>query len=114
MAAYGRPNNVASQCPTYLDLAPPPVAVEKGTADWLSESAVHSAHRLKQVGLSGLIASVQGEPEIHYTVGALPHEAAPLLDQMHQKGTPVKLTGVPSHRNNSPRPLRMGHTTLVT
>ena len=33
MAAYGRPNNVASQCPTHLDSAPPPVAVEKGTAD---------------------------------------------------------------------------------
>ena len=57
MAAYGQPNNIASQCPTHLDLAPPPVAVEKGTAHWLSESAVRSALRLKKVGLPGLIAS---------------------------------------------------------
>ena len=88
MAAYGRPNNVASKFPTHLDSAPPPVAVKKGT-----------------------------EPDIHSAVGALPHEAAPLLDQMRQKGTPVKkskLTGLPSHRNNSPRPLCMGRTTRVT
>ena len=36
MTAYGRPKNVAPQCPTHLDLAPPPVAVKKGTDDWLS------------------------------------------------------------------------------
>ena len=42
MAAYARPNNVASKCPTYSDLAPPPVAVKKGKADWLSDSDVRS------------------------------------------------------------------------
>ena len=36
MAAYGRPNNVASKCPTHLDSAPPPVAGKKGKSDWLS------------------------------------------------------------------------------
>ena len=41
------------------------------------------------MGLAGLIVSVRGEPDIHSAVGALPHEAAPLLDQMHKKGTPV-------------------------
>ena len=71
------------------------MAVKKGKADWLSESAVHSALRLKKVGLTGLIASVRGEPDIHYAVGALPHEAAPLLDQMRQKGTPVKMDRPP-------------------
>ena len=84
-------DNVASKCPTHFDSAPPPVAVKKGKADWISESAVRSALRLKNVGLAGLIASVRGEPDIHYAVGALPHEAAPLLDQMRQKVTPVKI-----------------------
>ena len=95
MAAYGRPNNVASKCPTHLDLAPPLVAVKKGKADWLSKSAVRSAHRLKKVGLTGLIVSVRGDPDIHSAVSALPNEAAPLLDQMLQKGTPVKIDGPP-------------------
>ena len=39
--------------------------------------------------IPGLIASVRGEPDIHSAVGALPHEAAPLLDQVRLKGTPV-------------------------
>ena len=95
MAAYGRPNTGATQCPTHLDSAPPPVAVKKGKADWLSESAVHSALRLKKVGLTDLIASVRGEPDIHSAVSALPHEAAPLLDQMRKKVTPVKIDGPP-------------------
>ena len=95
MAAYGRPNNVAAQCPTHLDLAPPPVVVGKGTNDWLSKSAVRSALRLKKVGLPGLIASVRWEPDIHSAVSALPHKAAPLLDQMRQKETPVKIDGPP-------------------
>ena len=56
---------------------------------------MRSAHRLKKVGLPGLIASVQGEPEIHSSVGTLPHEAAPLLDQMRLKGAPVKIDGFP-------------------
>ena len=73
----------------------PPVAVEKGTADCLSELAVRSALRLKNLGLPGLIAFVRGEPDIHSAVGALPHEAAPLLDQMRQKGTPVKIDEPP-------------------
>ena len=47
------------------------------------------------MGLPGLTASVQGEPDIHSAVGALPHEAAPLLDQMRQKGTPVKIDEPP-------------------
>ena len=93
MAAFGRPNNVASRCQTHFDSAPPPVAVKKGKADWLSDSAVRSDLRLKKVGLTGLIASVQGEPDTHSAVGALPHEAAPLLYQMHKKGTPVKIEG---------------------
>ena len=71
------------------------MAVGKGTTDWLSESAVRSALRLKKVGLTGLIASVREEPDTHSAVGALPHEAAPLLDQMRQKGTPVKIDGPP-------------------
>ena len=58
MAAYARPNNVASKCRTHYDSAPPLVAVKKGKADWLSDSAVRSALRLKKVGLTGLIASV--------------------------------------------------------
>ena len=82
MAAYGRPNNGAARCPTHLDLAPPPVAVGKGTTDWLSQSSMQYALRLKKVGLPGLIASVRGELDIHSAVDALPHEAAPLLDQM--------------------------------
>ena len=53
MAAYGRPNTGAARCPTHLDLAPPPVAVGKGTTDWLSQSAVRSAPRLKKLGLPG-------------------------------------------------------------
>ena len=51
--------------------------------------------RLKKVGLPGLIASVQGEPDIHSAVGTLTHEGAPLLDQMHLKGSPVKIDGPP-------------------
>ena len=47
------------------------------------------------MGLPGLIASVQGEPDIHSEVGALPHEAAPLMDQMRLKGTSVKIDGPP-------------------
>ena len=47
------------------------------------------------MGLPGLIAAVQGEPDIHSSVGALPHKAAPLLDQMRQKVTPVKIDGPP-------------------
>ena len=65
--------------------------VVKGTTDWLSHSAVCSAHRLKKVGIPGLIASVRGEPDIHSAVGTLPHEAAPLLDQMRLKVIPVKI-----------------------
>ena len=71
------------------------MAVKKGKADWLSDSAVCSALRLKKVGLTGLIASVRGERDIHSAVGALPHEAAPLLYQMRKKGTPVKIDGPP-------------------
>ena len=71
------------------------MVVKKGKADWLSDSAVRSALRLKKVGLAGLIASARGEPDIHSAVGALPHEAYPLLDQMRQKGTPVKIDGPP-------------------
>ena len=95
MAAYALPNNVASKCPTHYDSAPSPVAVKKGKSGWLSDSAVRSALRLKKVGLAGLIASVRGEPDIHSAVGTLPHEAAPLLDQMRKKGTPVKIDGPP-------------------
>ena len=95
MAAYGRPRDGATRCPTHLDLAPPPVAVGKGTTDWLSQLAVRSAQRLKKVGLPGLIASVRGEPDIHSSVGTLPHKAAPLLDQMRLKGDPVKIDGPP-------------------
>ena len=95
MAAYGRPRDGDTICPTHLDSAPPPVVVGKGTTDWLSDLAVHSAHRLKKVGLPSLIASLRGEPDIHSEVGTLPHEAAPLLDQMRLKGTPVKIEGPP-------------------
>ena len=95
MAAYVRPNNGSSRCLTHLDLAPPPVAVGKGTIDWLSQLSVRSALLLKKVGLPGLIASVRGEPEINSAVIALPHEADPLLDQMRLKGTPVKIDGPP-------------------
>ena len=49
--------------------------------------------RLKKVGLPCLIASVRGEPGIHSAVSAMPQEADPLLDQMRQKGTPVKIDG---------------------
>ena len=80
---------------THLDLAPPPVAVGKGTTYWISKSAVQSTLRIKKVVLPGLIASVRGEPDIHSAVGTLPHEAAPLLDQMRLKGTPVKIDGPP-------------------
>ena len=47
------------------------------------------------MGLPGLIVSVRGEPDIHSAVAALPHEAAPLLDQIRQKGTPVKIDEPP-------------------
>ena len=71
------------------------MAVKKGQADWLSDSAVRYALHLKKVGLTSLIASVRGEPDIHSAVGTLPHEAAPLLDQMRKKGTPVKIDAPP-------------------
>ena len=38
---------------------------------------------------------MRGEPDIHSSVGTLPHEAAPLLDQMHRKGAPVKIDRPP-------------------
>ena len=94
-AAYGRPRGGDTRCPTHFDLAPPPVAVGKGKTDWLFHSAVHSAHCLKKVGLPDLIASVRGKPDIHSAVGTMPHEAAPLLDQMRLKGSPVKIDGPP-------------------
>ena len=75
---------------------------------------MRSAHRLKKVGLPGLIASVRGEPDINSAVGTLPHEAVPLLDQMRLKGTPVKIDGPPLTPKNYPRLLRIGRTTLVT
>ena len=103
MAAYARPNNVASKCPTHSDLAPPPVAVRKGKSGWLSDSAVRSALRLKKVGLTGLILSVRGEPDICSAVGTLPHEAAQLLDQMRKKGTPVKIDIPPPHTGTTHR-----------
>ena len=71
------------------------MAVKKGKSDWLSDSAVRSALRLKKVGLTGLISSVRGEPDIRSAVGTLPHEAAPLLYQMRKKGTPVKIDAPP-------------------
>ena len=95
MAAYARLNNVASKCPTHSNSAPPLVAVKKGKSDWLSDSAVRSALRLKKVGLTGLITSVRGEPDIHSAVGTLPHEAAPLLDQMPKNEPLSKLTPPP-------------------
>ena len=73
MTAYGRPRDGATLCPTHLDLAPPPVAVGKGTNDWVSHSVVRSAQRLKKVVLPGLIDSMRGEPDIHSAVGTLPH-----------------------------------------
>ena len=76
------------------------MAVGIGNTDWISKWAVQNALRLKKVGLPGLIVSVRGEPDIHSTVGTLPHEAASLLDQMQKKGTPVKIDPPPSHRNN--------------
>ena len=42
-----------------------------------------------------MVASVRGEPDTHSAVGALPHEAAPLLYKMLLKGTPVKIYGPP-------------------
>ena len=65
----------------------------KGTTDWLYHLAVRSAHHLKKVGLPSLIVSVRGEPDIHSAVGTLPHEAAPLLNHMCLKGSPVKIDG---------------------
>ena len=56
---------------------------------------MRSALCLKKLGLTGFIASVRGEPDIHSAVGTLPHEAAPLLDQMQKKGTPVKIDAPP-------------------
>ena len=47
------------------------------------------------MGIPGLIVSVQGEPGIHSAVGALPHAASLPLDQMRQKGTPVKIDRPP-------------------
>ena len=95
MAAYGRPMDGATCCPAHLDSAPPSMAVFGANTDWLSHSAVHSAHCLIKLGLPGLIASVQGEPNIHSSVVTLPPEAAPLLDQMRLKGDPVKIDGPP-------------------
>ena len=43
ISAYGRPRHGANICPTHLDSAPPPVAVGKGTTDWLSKPAVRYA-----------------------------------------------------------------------
>ena len=91
MSAYGWQRDGANRCPTHLDSVPKPVALVKGTPDWLSQLAVRSALRLRKVGLPGLIASVRGEPDIHSAVGTLSHEASPLLDQMGLKGTPVKI-----------------------
>ena len=54
-----------------------------------------AANRLQSLELPGLIASVRGEPDIHPDVGSLPHEAAPLLDQMRCHGAPVKIDGPP-------------------
>ena len=83
----------ANRCPTHLDSAPPPVAVGGATADWISHLAVLSAHSLRKLVLPGLIASVRGEPDIHSPVGTLPHESAPILDQMRLKGAPVNIEG---------------------
>ena len=85
----------ATCCHTHLDLAPPPLAVCGANTDWISHSAVRSAHRLKKVGLPGLIDSVRGEPDIHSSVGTLPHKATPMLDHMRLKGSPVKIDGPP-------------------
>ena len=100
--------------PHPVGCAPPTVAVVKVTTDWLSHLAVHSAHCLKTVGIPGLINSVRGEPDIHSAVGTLPHEAAPLLDQMRPKESPLKIDGPPLTPKNYLRLLRMGPTTLVT
>ena len=56
---------------------------------------MRSAHRLIKLGLPGLIASVRGEPDIHSSVGTLPHKAAPLLYPMCLKGSPVKIDWPP-------------------
>ena len=85
----------ATRCPTHLDSASPPLAVCGATTDWLSYSEVRSSHRLKKVGLPGLIASVREELDIYSSVGTLPHEASPLLDQMRLKGDPVKIDKPP-------------------
>ena len=95
MAAYGQPLGGDTRCPTHLDSAPPPSAVCGANTDWLSHSAVRSAHRLRKLELPGLIASVRGETDIHSSVGTLPHKAAPLLDQMRFKGAPVKIDWPP-------------------
>ena len=71
------------------------MAVCGENTDWLSHFAVRFAHCLRKLGLPGFIASVRGEPDIHSSVGTLPHEAAPLLDQMRLKGAPVKFDGPP-------------------
>ena len=88
MAAYARPNNVASKYPTHYDLAPPPVEVKKGKADWLSNSAVRSALHLKKVGLTGLIASVRGEPDI--CSGYTATRGSPTAVSDAEKGNPCK------------------------
>ena len=71
------------------------MAVAEGTTDWLSQLVVRSAPCLKKVGLPGLIDSVRGEPDIHSAVGTLSQEAAPLMDQMRLKLSPVKIDGPP-------------------
>ena len=73
----------------------PCAAMYFANTDWISHSTVYSTRRLRKLGLPGLIASVRGAPDIHSSVGTLPHESAPLLDQMHLKGALVKIDGPP-------------------
>ena len=95
MAAYGQPMGVANHYPTHLDFTPPLVAFGEATTDWLFQSAVRSAHCIKKVGLPGLIASVRGKLDINSSVVTLPYEAAPLLDKMRLKGSPIEIDGPP-------------------
>ena len=95
MTAYRQSMGRDTRCPTHLDSAPPPMAVCGANTDWLSHSEVRSAYHIRKLGLPGMIASVQREPDIHLSVGTLPHEAAPLLDQMLLKGAPAKIDRPP-------------------
>ena len=95
MTEYGHPRNSSSRCPRHRDSASPNITGPTDKEDWLSASARRAANRLKSVGLPGLIASVRGKADIHPDVGSLPHEAAPLLDQMRRHGAPVKIDGPP-------------------